>query len=285
MKLLALAFALSSLYGNPQRVDIDGFTADAQEPCISLDGQTLYWSGKNDSDATAHIYWAKLGPNGRFKFAGRINSIFTKAREMAPSLDSSGRMYFTATETFAADHHTIYWTQGSARPRAVLGDISDGCGIDLGRGLFTLNMDCGVSPDGNTLILSRADFGIGKAGPHRSKLFFARKQADGSFRRDPNSEMLLREVNTMPLQYAPAITQDGLELYFTRLRPGEPPTTETMVAVRRFAREPFGKPTRIDAIEGFAEAPSITLDQKHLYFHQLDPVSKRFYIYRLTRHD
>lgn len=287
MKLLVIAAAaLASLYANPQRVEIEGFNEDAEEPCISLDGRTLYWSGANDSNKTGHLYWAKRVGDLRFKYMGRMNNVLTKEREMAPSLDYTQRIYYTNTATFGYDHRSIYWTQGSNDTgHAVLGDISDGCGLKLLGTQFDLNMDCCVSPDGNTMILSRAHFNRGESAPRSSKLFIARKQPDGTFRRDPASHTLMRAINTAPLQYAPAITADGLELYFTRATLKPPLPLETMVATRKSVNEPFGTPVRLPVIEGFSEAPSLTLDRKELYFHHQDPVTKRFSIYRVTRRD
>jgi hypothetical protein len=195
-------------------------------------------------------------------------------------------MYFTSTEKFGETHRTICTSVPPyTSAQAVLGDISDGCGVEMLGLQFTLNMDCGVSPDGGTLVISRAHFVRGETMPRTSKLFIARKQPDGSFRRDPKSDVVLAEVNEGPLQYAPAISADGLELYFTRATPGQVSSMQTMVATRKTVNEAFGKPVRLEAIQGFVEAPSITFDRRELYVHRLDPAAKRFFIYRLTHYD
>jgi hypothetical protein len=152
-----------------------------------------------------------------------------------------------------------------------------------------IDMDSGISPDGNTLVFSRAQFTSGGSAPDHSHLMLAHRVSDGSFQLDPHWDKILKEVNSGPLQYAPAITDDGLELYFTRCENSAvptagmtmPPLMQTMVAFRKKTDEPFGRPVRLNAIEGFAEAPSLTLDKRELFFHK--KVADRFRIFRLQR--
>ena len=44
---------------------------------------------------------------------------------------------------------------------------------------------------------------------------------------------------------------------------------------------PFEEPERITAITGFAEAPSLSPDEKSLYYHERE--NGHFVIYRVTR--
>ena len=62
-------------------------------------------------------------------------------------------------------------------------------------------------------------------------------------------------------------------------QPKPPPVIYT--ATRSSTSEPFGKPRKIEAITGFAEAPALSPDEKSLYYHV--NVSGRFVIYRVTR--
>ena len=52
-------------------------------------------------------------------------------------------------------------------------------------------------------------------------------------------------------------------------------------ATRSKVTEPFGKPRKIEAISGFAEAPALSPDEKSLYYHL--NVNGTFVIYRVTR--
>jgi hypothetical protein len=114
------------------------------------------------------------------------------------------------------------------------------------------------------------------------------RNTKGEFNKAPNSDEILRTVNTEALEYAPGLSSDGLELYFTRAATPQQlakndgmPFIQTMIATRQSTNEPFGTPARLTAIEGFCEAPSITLDRKQLFFHK--KVGKHFRIFRVTR--
>ena len=88
----------------------------------------------------------------------------------------------------------------------------------------------------------------------------------------------MRNVNTAALEYAPAISADLLELFFTR-------ASGRQLAIYRSARrnrdEPFGIAERIASITGHVEAPTLSGDGRSLYYHRLD--GDRFVIYRVAR--
>jgi len=75
-----------------------------------------------------------------------------------------------------------------------------------------------------------------------------------------------------------------LELFFTR---AETPfgllvnAPKIYEARRRRADLPFGPPTQIGAISGFAEAPTISPDSLTLYYHTL--IDGQFKLYRVVR--
>jgi Tol biopolymer transport system component len=80
------------------------------------------------------------------------------------------------------------------------------------------------------------------------------------------------------LNYAPATSASQLEIFFTRLDPNGP---AIYVSNRRSISEPFAEPRKIAAIAGFAEGPTLSPDEKSLYYHKKD--AGRFVIYRVTR--
>ena len=80
----------------------------------------------------------------------------------------------------------------------------------------------------------------------------ATRTGDG-FAIDPRSQELLAKVNTPALEYAPAISTDGLELYFTRAsglgtgaRGGRPAAHHGGAPSAR-ADVPFDEPRVLDA--------------------------------------
>lgn len=104
-----------------------------------------------------------------------------------------------------------------------------------------------------------------------------------SFTRDPNSAIIMANVNTNNnLEYAPAISADGLELFFTRF---DPDTSEAHIyrAVRSNTSSLFGVPQLVSAIEGQVEGPALSPDEKSLYYHRVNTQTDMREIYRVTR--
>jgi hypothetical protein len=102
----------------------------------------------------------------------------------------------------------------------------------------------------------------------------------GAFSIDPDGALIMKNINTGALEYAPCISNDGLELYFTRAAPGALP--RIMVAARDSVNDPFSEPRILKHLTGFVEAPSISLDRKEMFFHK--KVGETFVIYRAERY-
>lgn len=280
----------AGLYGAPEPVEIVGYAQDAMEPCISLDGKYLFFNNSNETPDT-HLFYARRVSDKQFKFLGPLPGVRMTSdpkpswdeREMAPSIDRANNFFFTCTHSYRADRKTLYAGKFTGdkvtNVQPVEGDISP-------KLLTWLNMDCGISPDASTLFIARAMIRPGDQAPSVSDLLMATRRSDGTFEIDKRSHAFLKSINTAALEYAPCITDDGLELYFTRaqtLDTADPkgPVTEIMVARRNTKIEPFGSPVRIAGIEGFAEAPSLTRDKRELYFHKR--ADSRFRIFRCSR--
>jgi hypothetical protein len=123
-------------------------------------------------------------------------------------------------------------------------------------------MDVGISPDGKTMYISRAVIFPGAPAPKKSDLMVARLK-NGAFNIDPDNDRIMKDINTDALEYAPAISADGLELYFTRASrlmagPGAPGALlRILVASRSSVNDFFGEPRVSTALTGFVEAPTI----------------------------
>jgi len=62
---------------------------------------------------------------------------------------------------------------------------------------------------------------------------------------------------------------NGLELFFTRLEPDKsPPRIRIFRATRPGIDLAFGAPEPIEAIRGFVEAPTLSPDERTLYYHK-----------------
>jgi hypothetical protein len=273
----------SGLFKDPQPVTIAGYEGSAMEPFISTDGKFLFFNNSNDRTVNTNLYFAKRTGDREFRFLGELPGVNTASLDAVASIDSAGHFYFTTLREFERTSNSIYTGEFDGKEvknvRPVAGTISPTIP-------FAVNMDVSISPDGQTLYISRAVIVPGASAPKKSELMLAR-MTNGAFAIAADSDRILKNINTGALEYAPAISANGLELYFTRASQSEPGRSETgakvriMVATRSSANEPFGEPRVLSALTGFVEAPSISLDGGELFFHK--KVGDKYVIYRADR--
>jgi hypothetical protein len=261
-----------NFYVDAAPVQILNYADDAMEPCISLDGRYLFFNNSNAADAKTHIHFARRVSANVFEYSGLLPGVNSESKDMAPSVDRKGNFYFTSLRTFDKDGRSIWVGQlkdGVVRNvRSVEGEIAhpDFPGA--------INMDCCISPDGQVLIVSRAQFIPGLSMPINSKLLMCEKQTDGRFQKTPYSALLTKTTGN--LAYAPAMTADNNEIYYTN---ADIPTRtlQTCMVLLSAHGKVSTKPARVTAIEGFAEAVSITLNKGELFFHKKDGPIYRIY--------
>ncbi|MEW6734680.1 MAG: hypothetical protein AB1489_25370 [Acidobacteriota bacterium] len=275
--LLVLNSLASSLdvnsFGNPEQVTIANYNGDAMEPFITRDGRFLLFNNLNDPSVDTNLHYAERVADTIFIYKGEIEGANTTALEGVASTDRDNRIYFISPRDYPQTFSTIY--QGFF----INGKITD---VKLVRGISKkrpgrVNFDAEISPDGNTLYF--VDSRFGRNGPETADLVIAERRGKG-FRRVVDSAKILHNINSEQLEYAPAISADGRELFFTRFALGSN-SPEIYVAIRADAGAPFGKPIKLTAISGFVEAPTLSPDEKSLYYHKRE--GSRFVIYRVTR--
>ena len=263
-------------FGHPQRVEIRGYQGDAMEPFITKDGRYLLFNNRNDPKIDTRLLFAERVDDLTFDYRGELEGANTSALEGVPSMDRHGNLFFVSTRSYAETLSTIY------RGRFGQGRVS---GIELVAGISLrqrgmVTFDAEVSADGSTLFVADGRFAGGHV-PETADIDIAVRDGAG-FRRLPGARDLLRNVNTAALEYAPAVSGDLLELFFTRLEgSGRSPRSAILRAVRPSAEAPFGLPQRLASITGFVEAPSLSGDGRSLYYHRLD--GGRFVILRVAR--
>lgn len=263
-------------FGEPQLVAIRGYQGDAMEPFITKDGRYLLFNNRNDPKIDTRLLFAERVDDLTFDYRGELEGANTSALEGVPSMDRHGNLFFVSTRSYAETLSTIY------RGRFGQGRVS---GIELVAGISLrqrgmVTFDAEVSADGNTLFVADGRFAGGHV-PETADIDIAVRDGAG-FRRLPAARDLLRNVNTAALEYAPAVSGDLLELFFTRLEgSARSPRTAILRAVRPDAGAPFGAPQRLASITGFVEAPALSGDGRSLYYHRLD--GGRFVILRVAR--
>lgn len=260
----------------PQLVTIHGYNGHAMEPFITRDGRYLMFNNLNDPGENTNLHYAERQDDLTFEYKGEIKGVNTAALEGVPSMDKDGMLYFVSTRSYGETFSTLYrgrFKNGSVdRVELVPGASRNQPGI--------VNFDAEISADGKTLYL--VDGLFEKGGPKTADIVIAIR--DGArFRRDPKSGAILKHVNTEALEYAPAISTDGLELFFTRV--GNLPATippAIFRAARKSQDEVFAKPRKVAGPTGFVEAPTLWHDGKAMYYHRKEE-NGRHVIYRMAR--
>lgn len=261
-------------FGAAQEVTVEGYDGNIMEPFISPDGKYLFFNNENNPGAETDIYFAtRTGPTA-FHFEGALAAANGQGLDAVPSIDRDGNFYFTSTRAYDKTLDSIYTGRFDGK---TLADVHVVAGItpDVAG---DINMDASISPDGEALYISRATFEGGVPVPQKSDIIIAHRTASG-FEIDPHSREMMVNVNTAQLEYAPAISADGLTLYFTRAEGMY--GLRIMSAHRDNVDAPFDAPQDVTAARGFVEAPSVSADGTELFFHKKR--DDKFRLFRAAR--
>jgi hypothetical protein len=269
-------------FKDPKKVEIVGYDGDAMEPSISRDGKYLFFNNLNDPHVDTNIYYARKIGNVKFEFIGEVKGVNSKELDGVPSLDKHNKFYFVSGRDYKNTFSTLYcgdFRDGEVKNvKQIKGDLSR-------RKAHWINIDLEISPDGNMIYYT--DNEMQQGGVPKSSNILIASENNGEFNKIANADEIMKNINTDELEYAPSITNNGLELFFTRasnLIVGNQSAGSNLrvyVAKRKGVNEPFGEPSVISTIEGFVEGPSVTKDGRTLYYHKKD--GSRFYIYRVVR--
>lgn len=255
-------------FSDPHEVMLSGYAGSAMEPEISPDGAYLLFNTSNVSpNIPALQIAARSGPDS-FEYDGPLpGEAVNEPGQLSatPSVDREGNLYFVSSRTYVGTLATVYAARFAAASatdvHAVPGVAAESPGF--------VDFDVAVSPDGRSLFVSVGDFRSGTASAAHITLY---ERSPTGFAPDPAGKRLLHAVNKAgALDYAAAVSPDGLELFFTRAVPAR--GAKGLPAVYRASRarpgKPFGHVQRVAAISGFAEAPSLSDDGQTLYYHEL----------------
>lgn len=261
-------------FGPEIEVNIIGLSFDAMEPFLSPNGNYLFFNNLNDGINTK-LYYATKVNDSTFNYVGELigtNQTSNPHLDAVADMDSNGNFYWTSTRDYPNELNNLF-----------KGTFNKGIVSNIGRvqGDFNMNtpgwlvMDHGISLDGQFLYYSNARFdGTNCEGPCETQLGIAQKNNDSSFSTISNSSSILENVNDSNyIYYAPCISSDNLELYYTRYLKGEiTPSTvfEICVAVRSNSLEGFSIPTVLfsETISNLIEAPTLTVEKSIIYYHR-----------------
>ncbi len=263
-------------FADPTLVTINGYTGDAMEPFISKDGQYLFFNNRNDPSINTDLFYAARVNDQTFTYLGPVPDVNSPQLDAVASLDTLGNFYFVSTRSYSTTLSTIYSGQFTA---SAVNNIALVPGISLQKAGW-VNFDAEISADGQTLWFDDGQYS--SSGVLQAASIAIAQRQGGGFVRDANGATLLAAVNVSGLNYAPSISVDGLELFFTRV---DSTTSGATPAIYRAARtdtnSAFAAPQLVAAATGFVEAPSLSADGHLLYFHMM--VNGAFVIYVAQR--
>ena len=260
-------------FGSEIDVTINGFAFDAMEPFLSPDGNYLFFNNLNDGENTK-LYYATRVNDSTFNYVGELigtNQATTPHLDAVADMDVNGNFYWTSTRNYPAELNNLFHGTFSN------GTVSN---IERVQGDFNRNtpgwlvMDHGISLDGQYLYFNNARFDDANClGPCETTIGIAQKNA-AAFTTLSNSDSILQNINDANyIYYAPCISSDNLELYYTRyLKDNITASTvfEICVAVRTNASSNFSVPKVLfsEVITNLIEAPTLTIDKNIIYYHQ-----------------
>ena len=268
---------INNEFSKPEKVTINGYDSHAMEPFITRDGNYLFFNSLNDGRNTSLCYASRVD-DATFTYIGTIDGVNGRPPHLdaVPSMDSDGRFYYISKRSYGCDYSTVF--SGNFLNGRVL-DVDVQPGNFYKRSPGWVVMDAEISPDGNMLYFVNAHFKGGRV-PDRADIGVARI-ANGDFNITANSSDIMKSINTEEgIEYAPSISSDGLELFYTSFNKCTS-LPEILIAKRGSLSEPFHTPERISTLSGFVEAPSIAHDKKTLYYHS--KINGIFTIYKASR--
>jgi len=261
-------------FGSEIAVTINGLSFDAMEPFLSPNGNYLFFNNLNDGINTK-LYYATKVNDSTYNYIGELigtNQTTTPHLDAVADMDINGDFYWTSTRNYPTELNNLFH-----------GTFSNGNVIDIERvqGDFNMNtpgwliMDHGISLDGQYLYFNNARFDdINCVGPCETTLGIAQKENGSAFSTLPNSDSILQNINDVNyIYYAPCISSDNLELYYTRYLKGEITSGtvfEICVAIRPNTLSDFSVPKVLfsEVIANLIEAPTLTVDKNRIYYHR-----------------
>ena len=281
----------SKAFANPQPVSIVGYDGSAMEPFLSKDEEYLFFNNSNDSSIDTNLYYAVRVDDTTFTYRGEVGGVNNLVEgeptlEAGPTMDEADQFYFTTDHAHAQQGVTTFVGTHAN------GTVSDPAPVfGLAPTLSGwVTMDVGVSRDGTTMYYANAELPSASdpvgTPVKQSILNVAAKIDPTNFGKLSNSATLLAKINNAGLNYAPEISANGLELFFTRSGAEGNEFPRLYVARRTSATAAFSTVQRIVAADGFVEGPTLSADGKRLYYHKMhDPENEPgvFKIYMVTR--
>jgi WD40-like Beta Propeller Repeat len=262
-------------FGSEINVNVNNLSFDTMEPFISPDGNYLFFNNLNDGINTK-LYYATRINDSTFTYVGELlgaNQTTAPHLDAVADMDSKANFYWTSTRNYPTELENLFHGKFNNGTVSLAGRVHGNFNKNIPGWLV---MDHGISYDGQFLYYNNARFDGNKQcqGACETELGIAQKVNDSTFTKLSNSEAILKNINNPNyIYYAPCISSDNLELYFTRYLK-EPITSSTVfeicVTVRDNPSGNFSNPKVLfsDVISDLIEAPTLTVDKNIIYYHR-----------------
>jgi hypothetical protein len=264
-------------FGPETDVTINGLTFDAMEPFISADGMYLFFNNINDGVDTKLFYATRVN-DSVFNFTGEVNGANQAPAAMlldaVADMDTLNNFYWTSNRDYPAELDNLMHGTFSSGSVSNIGHVHGDFNMGIPGWLI---MDHGVSYDGQLMYVSNARFDGVCLGPCETLLSVAQKVNDSTFMTLQNSAALVATINdTNYNYYAPCISSNNLELYYTRYpRAALPPNIlfEICVATRNSPTDNFSAPVVLfsELLADVIEATTLTKNMEIMYYHRSIP--------------
>jgi hypothetical protein len=287
-------------WGAPRLVDVRDqndapYTDDVEEPEVRDFGGARWLLFNDEPPGGAKDLYVGRWDDAKKAFVvlGKLPGANTPAVDGNPSLSEDGHFYFVSTRSYPNPTETIHqaiFSVAGAPPTASIGMVTRLDGLSR-TDVPWLTQGVQITWDGAWLYFDEAKFGHGP--PTESDIFLAKNTGQGFERLPPQDQAtLFANVNTPTfLEYAETLSHDGLEMYFTRTWFDAKNLASVVMCVMRSTRSsidaPFG-PARNVAITApgpsiLMEAPSLSPDEKTLYYHRRNPGDAHTHLYAIDR--
>lgn len=271
-------------FGVEKSVTINGLTSDAMEPSLTADGNFIFFNSINDGITTS-LYYAIRINDSTFNYGGALtgaNETTSPRLDAVASSDVANRFYWTSLRNFPSQFDNCFYGNFNGTDIVTIGRLH---GTFYIYAVGWLMMYASINYNGDLLYYTNGYFGPTYAGcggvPCKGKLGLAQKQNDSTFNKLSNSDGILQNINdTNYVVYAPNISKDGLELYYTRFTKNNISLgTQIVVSVRTNLTDTFSLPSVVIPFSTLSpEATTLSTDQSKLYYHKKSGSSYKLFL-------
>ena len=247
-------------FGNPVLLTTLATSSEEANPSISPDELTMYFSSNRVGGQQRAIWMTtRASLTDEFGAPTLVAELDSAQDDRDPEISDDGLTIYWAS-TRQGMENLFYATRAST----TVPFVDQGVLSITGNGV-TYNMTPAVTPDELTLLYGRSGIDLAIATrPNRTSSFVF--------------DRLLSEVNVAQTDIAPAISDDGLELYFDSYRTGPDVIYTTS---RASTDDAFGAPTAVTALDPGAlgaGSPELSPDGRRLYFDHTDGTQIDIYV-------